>query len=90
MEVNESKIGPKARTLDSLDAFDSDTGPMLMNRMHAKVGTQGQDFRCIRVIILGPLPEANDSNASKVGPKAKTFRFIRCISCILLIRGRGT
>ena len=47
-EANDSKVGPKARTLDSLDAFDSDPGPQLMDLMDlnaSKVAPlRGQDF----------------------------------------------
>ena len=34
--ANDSEVGTKARTLDSLDAFDSDPGPNLMVLMHRK------------------------------------------------------
>ena len=46
-EANDSKVGPKARTLDSLDACVSDPGPQLMDLMDlnaSKVALRGQDF----------------------------------------------
>ena len=35
-EQSESKVGPKARTLDSLHAFDADPGPNRMDRLNLK------------------------------------------------------
>ena len=44
-EANDSKVGPKARTLDSLDSFDSDPGPNLMDLTNRKSPPpRGQHF----------------------------------------------
>ena len=38
MEPHESKVGPKARTLDALPPVDSDPGPNRMHLMNLKSG----------------------------------------------------
>ena len=43
-ECNESKVGPKARTLDALDAFDSDPGSESNAFNENQSGARGQDM----------------------------------------------
>ena len=70
-EPNESKVGPEARTLDSLPPVDSDPGSNRIARMNLK-SPPGQDFRLIGSLRFRPWSESNESHASKLGPKART------------------
>ena len=73
-EANDSKVGPKARTLDSLDSFDSDPGPHLMDLMNRKSPPPRPGlFRLIRCIRIRPWSESNGSDESKVGPQGQDF-----------------
>ena len=47
--------------------------------MNLKSARGGQDFSFIRFIRFGHWPDANESNASKVGTQGQDFRCIRVI-----------
>ena len=78
-EANASKVGPKARILDSLDSLDSDPGPNLMDLTNRRSPPEASTFRLIRCIRVGPWSESNGSNESKVGPQGQDFILIRAI-----------
>ena len=74
------KPAPKARTLDGLAALVSDPGPESNESNGSKVRTQGQEFRCIRVILFGPASGWNASTDSKVGLKAGTLDAVESLA----------
>ena len=80
----------KAMTLDALAALVSDPGPESNESNGSKVRPQGQDFRCIRVILFGPASGWNASTDSKVGLKAGTLDAVESLVSCWRIRFRGT
>ena len=73
-EANDSKVGPKARILDSLNALDSDPGPNLLDRVNRKSAPRPRLLDGLDALESGPWSESNGANASKVGSQGQDFR----------------
>ena len=71
-EGNESKVGPKARTLAALDASDSDPGPNRMHRIGPKWGPRSGLLDALDAVDYDPGPNRMHLMHPKPGPKART------------------